>query len=184
MRTNDLTVQRIRVPAGFLFGLVFLIYSRPLLYSLVAGLLVAVVGIGLRIWAAGHLEKWKRLAVGGPYQFTRNPLYLGSFLIGVGFTLASSRLGLCVCFLLLFILVYRPVMKLEEKELRKLYGADYQRYKERVPLFSPGRPFPTSEGPGNSSFAWKRVWKNREYNSILGYLGLSLFLYWRLICFI
>lgn len=181
MRTNDLTVQRIRVPAGFLFGLIFLLYSRPLPYSLVAGLLVAVVGIGLRIWAAGHLEKWKRLAVGGPYQFTRNPLYLGSFLIGVGFTLASSRLGLCVCFLFLFILVYRPVMKLEEKELLKLYGEDYQRYKEKVPLFFPGSPFPTSESPGNSSFTWKRVWRNREYNAILGYLGLSLFLYWRLI---
>jgi len=173
-------VQRIRVPAGFLFGLLFLVYSRPLPHTLEAGLLVAVLGLGLRIWAAGHLEKWQKLAVSGPYRFTRNPLYLGSFLMGLGFTLASSRVALFVFFLLIFVLLYRPVMKREEKELSELYGEDYRRYRQRVSLFFPGKPLPLSASQGGVPFQWDRVWNNREYNAILGFLGFSLFLYLRL----
>ena len=175
-----MSVQQIRVPAGFLFGLLFLFYSRPFPHTLEAGLLVALLGLGLRIWAAGHLEKWQKLAVRGPYRFTRNPLYLGSFLMGLGFTLASSRVVLFVLFLLIFSLLYVPVMKREENELSELYGEDYRRYRQRVSLFFPGKPLSLSESQGGVPFQWNQVWNNREYNALLGFLGFSLFLYLRL----
>ena len=168
-------VQRIRVPVGFLYGLVFLYFSRPIPYLLGAGLLVACVGLAVRIWAAGHLEKWRRLAVHGPYRFTRNPLYFGSFLMALGFTLTSGRFFLLILFLLLFVLLYRPVMRREEKELCDEYGEDYLSYREQVPLFLPGRPRPDS-GDEAAPFSWIRVWENREYNAIVGYFIISLLL--------
>ena len=171
-------VQRIRVPVGFLFGLVFLYFCRPTPYPLGAGLLVAAGGLAVRIWSTGHLEKWRRLAVRGPYRFTRNPLYFGSFLMGLGFTLASSSFILLILFLLLFVLLYGPVMKREEKELLDQYGEDYLAYRERVSRFLPGRPLPI-RGHEVAPFSWKRVWENREYNAILGYFIVSLFLCWK-----
>ncbi len=171
-----MNVQRIRVPVGFLYGLVFLYFSRPDPHLLGAGLLVAAAGLSVRIWAAGHLEKWRRLAVNGPYRFTRNPLYFGSFLMVLGFTLASARFFLLILFLLLFVLLYRPVMRREEMELCDEYGEDYLVYRERVSLFLPGRPLPASWRGRESSFSWRRVWVNREHHAILGYLIVSLFL--------
>ncbi len=170
-----MNVQRIRVPVGFLFGLVFLYSCRPTPYLLGAGLLVAAVGLAVRIWSTGYLEKWRRLAVHGPYRFTRNPLYLGSFLMGLGFTLASARFFLLILFLLLFVLLYRPVMRREEKELCDEYGADYLSYRERVSLFLPGKPLPVSAHEV-ARFSWNRVLENREYNAIVGYFIVSLFL--------
>ena len=137
-----MNAQRIRVPAGFLFALVFLYFCRPVPYLLAVGLLVASAGLALRVWSTGYLEKWRRLAIDGPYHFTRNPLYFGSFLMGLGFTLASSRFLLLILFLLLFVLLYRPVMKREEEELGDQYGEDYVNYRARVSLFLPGRPLP------------------------------------------
>ena len=84
-------VQRIRVPTGMAFALTFLYFSHPRQDLFLAGLGPALAGLGVRIWAAGHIEKGSQLAASGPYQRTRNPLYFGSFLIGLGFTLASAQ---------------------------------------------------------------------------------------------
>src|SRR5258706_16263477 len=65
--------------------------------------------LALRAWATGHLRKNDALAVTGPYAYTRNPLYLGSFLIGVGFTIASGRFVLGFLFAALFLGIYVPV---------------------------------------------------------------------------
>lgn len=170
-----MNVQRVRVPVGFLYGLVFLYFCRPTPYLLGTGLLVAAVGLAVRIWSTGHLEKWRRLAVRGPYRFTRNPLYFGSFLMGLGFTLSSARFFLLILFLLLFVLLYRSVMRREEKELCDQYGKDYLVYRERVSLFLPGKPLPVS-GHEVVRFSWNRVWENREYNAMAGYLIVSLLL--------
>src|SRR5512138_487723 len=78
--------QKTRVPAGTVLGIVFLyiLYKRgPTLNSLFIGGAIAVAGALLRVWAAGHIEKGKVLTQGGPYGFTRNPLYLGSFFMAL-----------------------------------------------------------------------------------------------------
>ncbi len=72
-----------RVPLGFLFGAVFLIFARPERVTLIIGGIIAVVGVLIRAWASGHIRKNQNLAVSGPYAYTRNPLYLGSFVLGV-----------------------------------------------------------------------------------------------------
>src|SRR5258708_9886037 len=76
-------MQRWRVPLGFLCAAVFFLLSRPRPLTLAIGGAIALPGLALRAWATGHLRKNDALAVTGPYAYTRNPLYLGSFLIGV-----------------------------------------------------------------------------------------------------
>ena len=82
--------QRWRVPLGFACAAVFIVLARPTRLSLAAGGGVALVGLALRAWASGHIRKNDRLAVSGPYAHTRNPLYLGSFILGLGFTVAAA----------------------------------------------------------------------------------------------
>ena len=91
MRRGGTWIQRWRVPLGFLCGAFFIAFARPRPLTLVIGGAIALLGLALRAWAAGHIRKNAALATSGPYSYTRNPLYLGSFLLGLGFTIASSQ---------------------------------------------------------------------------------------------
>src|SRR5688500_4711184 len=94
-------LQRLRVPLGFLFAAVFFIFARPTALSLAIGGAVAVVGLGVRAWASGHIRKASVLAVTGPYAHTRNPLYLGTLVLGLGFSIAAGVWWLAVIFCVL-----------------------------------------------------------------------------------
>src|SRR5260370_35486531 len=106
-------MQRWRVPLGFACAALFFVLSRPRPLTLIVGGVIALPGLALRAWAIGHLRKNDALAVTGPYAYTRNPLYLGSFLIGVGFTIASGRFVLGFLFAALFLGIYVPFMRVE-----------------------------------------------------------------------
>jgi len=84
--------------------------ARPDGASLWAGGTVILVGLVVRGWAAGVLEKNRELAVSGPYAFTRNPLYLGSFVIGTGAAGAGGRLSIGAVFLAFLVWSYRDTM--------------------------------------------------------------------------
>ena len=102
---------RLRVPGGFVLVAAFLWLSAPAPASLMYGLPVAALGLWLRGWAAGHLEKNQRLATGGPYAHLRNPLYLGSLLAAAGLALASQSVLLAGIFAAVFPLIYLPVIE-------------------------------------------------------------------------
>ena len=167
---------RWRVPLGFLLGVTYLIFCRPTVKLLMAGGTVAAAGLVLRAWAAGHLAKNQKLAMTGPYARTRNPLYLGSSLMGAGFALAGGNAILALGCLILFAAVYLPVIRREEDYLRGEFGEDYDRYAQRVPLFLPR--FCRLEG--GEKFQWKQYRKNHEYEAFLGYLALMIFLAFRI----
>jgi len=175
-------VQKIRVPLGFAYGFLFLWLSRPTPALLVTGLAIAAVGLALRLWASGHLNKGRELASSGPYAWTRNPLYLGSFIMGLGFTLAGARIVLIVLFPLLFLAIYWPVMRREERELADWFGAPYTLYRESVSLFVPSfRRFVLVSGPGQnvrlSNFQWSKVIYNREHKAVIGFVLVAAFLW-------
>src|SRR5512136_25850 len=109
--------QRFRVPVGTALGVVFLLLMHPSRRSLWLGGAIAVTGVSLRLWAAGHIDKGRSLTQGGPYALTRNPLYLGSFLMALGILLAGQGYWLLLPFGAFFLIVYYPVMKAEEQEL-------------------------------------------------------------------
>ena len=159
-------IARWRVPLGWILGLLALWLAEPTRDYLLAGVLVAAIGEALRLWASGYLEKDRRLATGGPYAWTRNPLYLGSLLVGMGFTLATGRMFLLLVLVGLFAAVYVPVMKREAARLEAAFPGDYSLYASRVPLLVPR--VPREDGARGSSFSWSQVWVNREPVTVVG----------------
>jgi protein-S-isoprenylcysteine O-methyltransferase Ste14 len=164
--------SRWRVPLGFLLGAAYLLFSRPTTKLLVAGGAVAAAGLALRAYAAGHLAKNQKLAMSGPYACTRNPLYLGSALMGAGFAVAGGSWVLALACLVLFAAIYWPVIRREEEYLRREFGEVYDCYAQRVPLFLPRFRRPA----GGEKFQWKQYRKNHEYEAFLGYLAVMIFL--------
>jgi protein-S-isoprenylcysteine O-methyltransferase Ste14 len=168
MRRGGTWIQRWRVPLGFLCGLAFIFFARPTPVALLIGASVSILGLALRAWAAGHIRKNAQLATSGPYAFTRNPLYLGSFLLGLGFTIASGRLLLGVLFAALFLGIYLPVMRVEASTMAQLFGEDFETYRRSVPLFFPRiTPFRQSESAVNK-FDGNLYLRYREYRAALG----------------
>src|SRR5512142_2323761 len=94
--------RRIRVPLGFAFAAFYLWIARPSWTSLGIGALVTVPGILLRALASGHVKKNEELTTSGPYAYTRNPLYLGSLIIAVGFAMAARSLWVLAVMVLMF----------------------------------------------------------------------------------
>ena len=162
---NKRLLQRVRVPLGFVLSVAFLVFAQPKPLSLLIGGAIAVAGLLIRAWASGHIRKNQTLAVSGPYAYTRNPLYLGSFILGVGFTIAAGLWWLALLFVILFLGIYLPVMRVEAEELTQIFGADYEKYAARVPLFFP-RPAANEKSETNFDFAL--YLRYREYQAALG----------------
>src|SRR5208337_3996213 len=128
--------RRIRVPLGFLFAVVFVLLARPTRNSLIAGALVMLPGLLLRGLASGHVQKDKQLTTSGPYAYTRNPLYLGSLMLAAGFAIAARSWWIVAIMLLMFAVIYIPVIAGEERYLRQAFP-DYEDYARHVPRFLP-----------------------------------------------
>ena len=158
-------MQRWRVPLGFLCAALFLFFAQPTIWTLVVGAIVALPGLGLRAWASGHLKKNESLATTGPYAYTRNPLYLGSFIMGLGFTIAAGRVFLVLIFVIMILGIYLPVMRVESQTLSELFGRKYQRYAREVPLFWPRfSPYRQNE----TDFDKALYLRYREYRAAIG----------------
>ena len=129
-----------------------------------AGTLVMFLGLLLRGLASGHVQKDKQLTTSGPYAYTRNPLYLGSLMLAAGFAVAARSWWIVVVMVLMFTLIYVPVIAGEERYLRQTFP-EYGDYARHVP-----RMFPRFTGyrSGQSSYSSARFWKHREYQATLG----------------
>lgn len=171
-------VQRLRVPVGFVLLASFAVLANPSLESILASLPIIFLGLAIRAWAAGHLEKNLTLADSGPYAYTRNPLYLGSFIVALGFAAGGASVTLALIFTAAFLGIYLPVMEREEDHLLKIFPA-FKDYAARVPLL-----WPRLESQGSRSFSLTVYLKNEEYKAALGVLiGLAVLggkLYWRI----
>ena len=166
--------RKARLWLAWIIGVVFLWLARPFAASLWVGGFIVLAGLLIRGWAAGVLEKDRALAVSGPYAFTRNPLYLGSFLLGTGAAVAGGRPVIGVAFLGVLAVVYGSTMARESTALEARFPDDYRHYRDSVPGFLPGvaryRPPP---GPGLEAtpFSLARYLRNREYEALLGAVG-------------
>lgn len=158
------------MPLGFVCAAAFLVLARPSLPTLAIGGAVSLIGLGIRAWAAGHIRKNAVLATTGPYAYTRNPLYLGSFCLGMGFTIAAGRWVLAFLFAALFLGIYLPVMRVEASTLAEVFGHDYRRYAQAVPLFVPRLTRYRAEESGDTGFDRSLYLKYREYRAALGLL--------------
>jgi len=165
--------MRWRVRLGYPLAIIYWVLARPTPHSIVYGGLIAAFGLIIRALAAGHLVKYQELSTSGPYASTRNPLYFGSGLLAAGFGLAGRSWIAGLLIAIYFGVVYYQVMKSEEQELRARFGAKYDEYAKRVPLFFPRpphpEPAPSDAGEaGARRFSWEQYLRNREYQALVG----------------
>lgn len=175
-----ISLRTLRLRGVWLLVVPFILLVRPTPGLLLLGWALASVGLTVRGWAAGSIHKDRELSTGGPYAHTRNPLYLGSFLIGLGVAVAGGRWELVVLFGLLFTAVYRRVMRHEARLLQERFGERYTHWSRAVPLFFPRavpqRAEPAAEPGTAGGFTLERWRRNREYEALLSVIAGFLFL--------
>jgi protein-S-isoprenylcysteine O-methyltransferase Ste14 len=163
--------RRIRVPLGFVFALLYLWLAKPSWRFLLLSLLLIVPGLIIRALASGHVRKNEALATSGPYAYTRNPLYLGSLLIGIGFALGSRSWWVGALLIVMFFAIYLPVIRDEEAFLRQKFP-EFEEYARHVPRMFP-RLTPHSAAENETSeFSLALYLQHREYNALLGALAV------------
>ena len=167
--------QRFRVPLGFVLAALYLAFVRPTPLALVSGGTIAFVGVLVRAWAAGHIVKNDALATTGPYAHTRNPLYLGSFLIAAGFALVAHW-SLVLLVVVFFAGVYAPVMEREHAHIGSRFPEAYAEYARNVPAFVP-RPRPwRAGGEQRAGFSLELYLRHREWRAMAAFVGVLAFL--------
>jgi protein-S-isoprenylcysteine O-methyltransferase Ste14 len=159
---------RSRVPLGFLFAAAYLWFAHPTWFSMALGSIVIAIGLGIRAAASGHIKKNTQLATAGPYAYARNPLYLGSIVIAIGFIVAARGAWIGVGALAMFLFIYVPVIRAEEAYLRSAFP-EYAEYSEQVPRLLPRiTPYRSGTKDGSPAFSRELYMRHREYNAILG----------------
>jgi len=160
--------RRIRVPLGFVLAAFYLSRARPTWASLLIGTAIASLGILIRAVASGHVEKNRVLTTSGPYAYVRNPLYFGSIVIGIGFAMAARDVWVAIAIIMLFVVIYLPVIRSEEAFLRSQFP-HYEEYARRVPSLLPHTLLFRQIMSG---FSRKLYFNHREYNSLLGAVAI------------
>jgi len=165
MKYNELNF--IRKSLGLLYGILLLVYPNKKIRK--SSFIFIFLGIFMRFWSAGTIRKNKSLSVKGPYSICRNPLYLGSFLVGLGLSIALLPIFLIILFPLLFLSVYIPKMHQEEEDLEDIFGNDFKNYQRNIRLF-----VPCIKNFEKTGFSFKQAIKNKEYNTTLGVLAVFI----------
>ncbi|MFL6714176.1 MAG: methyltransferase family protein [Sulfurifustis sp.] len=113
------------------------------------GLVLAVLGIAVRLWASGHVKKDKVLATTGPYAYVRHPLYVGNHLITFGFCLASGLWWSFIVWLALAFFYYPQTIAHEDKLLARLFPGQWEAWSKEtralIPRITPYRSGQRSE---------------------------------------
>src|SRR6202050_3611705 len=166
--------MRWRVRIGYPAAVLYWRLATPTPHWIAIGAAVAALGLLVRAAASGELRKNQELATSGIYSRTRNPLYLGSAILAVGFIIVGHCLWAGLLVALYFSAFYYAVMRNEEDDLRAKFGVAFQQYSSSVPLFFP-KVFSTARLPSESepkkTFSWQQFRRNREYKALIGTIG-------------
>ena len=157
-------LARRRVPLGYVLGVGAWWLAAPTARSLAAGAAIGAIGEGLRVWAAGHLEKGREVTSTGPYALTRHPLYAGSIVMGAGFAVAAHSAAVTVLVLAYLAITITAAIQSEEAHLTDKFGGDYPAYRDG------------KASSGARGFSVARAMRNREYRALLGFLVVLLLL--------
>jgi protein-S-isoprenylcysteine O-methyltransferase Ste14 len=175
-RERSLDRLRLRGSAPLYIAFVIFSFHPPFAEEHIAitilrlfGLVIALAGVAVRTWSLGYLLKKAELATAGPYGRTRNPLYVGTWLIGCGLALLAAwpfNLVLLLVFSVFTYVIYRRVIAIEEEVLESIFGNVYDEYRNNVPVF-----FPSIKAwriGAVSRFSLGRAMHNRAWEPMLG----------------
>jgi protein-S-isoprenylcysteine O-methyltransferase Ste14 len=169
-----------RIDAHLPLALLGLLIAKPTPLSIALGAVPVVLGIAIRVWASGFLEKDGGLCVAGPYRYVRHPLYLGSLLAALGFAFMMNVIWGWVIILPAFLLLCALQVVAEERHLRSLYGDAHAEFARVVPLLLPLPGKNASSHGGRWEMA--RALHNREHYHVIATLLLAVLFFakWRL----
>lgn len=189
-------IEQLKLVAVFAAVGIILYLSKPTPIGLLVGGAFAIIGTLIRVWAGGHLTRDQRLTTSGPYQYTRNPFYLGRLLLIIGFAVMAGigndlrdwrnivLIAVIVISLVVFFGFYMP--RKEDREggrLKKLFGPDYEKWKSNVPsLFPRLTPYVMNPKPWNKDLYMGNsadFMGNKEVWTTIANLALVLLFYVR-----
>ena len=142
----------------------------------VLGFVLIILGEAIRlagVAAAGTVTRRRsrtvqRLVTYGIFAWMRNPLYVGNFLIWIGFTVISGVLWFIPVAVLLFAIEYTLIVRYEEGVLESIFGAEYLAYKHRTSRWIPRPPGSDEEGEHH----WGEAWRS-EISTFLQYAAIT-----------
>src|SRR4051812_27967301 len=179
-----------RIVLAWVFAALLVFSARR--YPSWPGITLCFAGATLRYWASGYLRKDTRPAVGGPYAYVRNPLYLGTYLMALGTALAARSFWLFGGLTVVFAAIYHFIILDEENKLRGIFGSSYLDYCSQVPRFFPipwpRKPIPFRRAPGevllrinpepsHQSFSRELARQNKAHEAYLSFAGLIGFVW-------
>ena len=157
-------LARFRVALGWVVAPLVFIAANPSAESIFIGAIVALAGEGIRIWAAGHVNKAREVTTSGPYRYLAHPLYVGSSVIGAGVALAAANLIAAALVFAYLAVTLRAAIRNEEAFLRRTFGDQYDLYRQQQIVNCDRR------------FSAARAIANREYRAVAGLVAAMLLL--------
>lgn len=174
-----INVNRLRLYVGLAAGVLAVLYFFREREPSCDGIPLVALGLGIRLWAAGHLSKNAALTTSGPYGYVRHPLYLGTMVafLGIPFIVGVYWLAFVVVAVVLPPYYWR--IALEERELGRRFGDAYEAYRRAVPALIP-LPWRRFKGAERGRFSWRRAivenrWHRGCLYTVLALLAADLF---------
>ena len=171
-------LNRLRVRVGLFIAIAVVLLARPTWMTILLGVLISFIGLAIRAWASGHLRKEKTLAVSGPYRYSRNPLYVGNFLLGIGVVVGALSWWVLGLFVIYYGVFYPLIIRRERDRMRELFPQQYEEYGKKVPLFFPSI---RKHLPAKGKFSCSLYKQNKEYRALQGTVLIWLVLAAKLI---
>ncbi len=151
-------IIKYRSTIGIICLIVVLCFSEPTMLSIPIGFFIMLIGVFFRGWSSGYINKDNELATKGPYSLTRNPLYFGNFILGIGIAFAAHNIyAYIICFVFYF-LFFPFLIIIENRRLKGKFGKEYETWSKNLNTF-----FPKIKRIKNSQFNISFYMKNREY---------------------
>ncbi|HWE41158.1 MAG TPA: isoprenylcysteine carboxylmethyltransferase family protein [Gemmatimonadaceae bacterium] len=146
----------------------------------IIGAVIIAIGEAIRlagVAAAGTVTRRRsrnvqRLVTYGIFSWVRNPLYVGNFLVWMGFAVISGVLWFLPVAAVIFAIEYTLIVRYEEGVLETIFGEEYLAYKQRTPRWFPRPPAVKETGEHH----WGEAWRS-EISTLIQYVVLvGLFL--------
>ncbi|MCU0287342.1 MAG: isoprenylcysteine carboxylmethyltransferase family protein [Acidobacteria bacterium] len=151
-------IIKYRSSIGLICLIIVLYFAQPSPKSVFFGFFFIIAGMFFRGWASGYINKDNELATRGPYALTRNPLYFGNFILGIGIAIAGNNIYSYVIFILFYATFFPFLMTIEHKRLKKKFGQKYEEWAKGSNSF-----FPKIKKVDCRGYNISYYMKNREY---------------------
>lgn len=134
---------------------------------LLCGGTVFLLGLSIRIWSAGYLNKNEELTTTGPYALCRNPLYLGSALGFLSFCIMNGLSWVSALYVLILAPIYYLCIQSEEKYLLEKFPIAFAYYKRQVAVIFPNIFSLNFANIFDGRFSFLQFMRNSEYKGIV-----------------